>query len=250
MVKKKRWVLPLTISKIFLMLRLVYIVNQSKHKEKTMDGTHMNDLAEVERLAEEYASYSLSKGGLANVLGGIAGIVIYLFNGLLGRGIWTTVLTIALTLSWLAGKELLRTFLYRPFGEAREKWSQGQRRGQVWVARFFLLITVLFWFAFWDGYFRGTVSLIRLVLGLAVATSMPWVAWRYLHNMDEIMVGTFLLICCSLVSVGSLLGAGLDAWMVAAWMPIYALMLLWRGVDEHRRFLRLARQLQAQGETH
>ncbi len=215
-----------------------------------MDGMHMEDLTEVQRMAEEYASYSVSKGGLANVLGGIAGIVIYLLNGLLGRGIWTTVLTIALTLSWLGGKELFRTLLYRPFGEAREMWSEGQRRGQVWIARFFILVAVLFWFMFWDGYFLGKVSLIQLVLGLVVATSIPWIAWRYLHNKDEMMVGTFLLMSCALVSVGSLLGEGPEAWMVAAWMPLYALMLLWRGVDEHRRFRRLARQLHAQGEAH
>jgi hypothetical protein len=214
-----------------------------------MDGTQMRDPSEVQRLAEEYASYSVSKSGLANVLGGIAGIVIYLLNGLLGRGIWTTVLTIALTLSWLAGKELLRTFLYRPFGKAQEKWSEGQRRGQVVLARFFILIAVMLWFMFWDGYFLGKIPLIRLVLGLAVATSTPWIAWRYLHNIDEIMVGAFLLICCALVSVGSVLGQGLDAWMGAAWMPLYSLVLLWRGVDEHRRFRRLARQLRAQEEA-
>lgn len=214
-----------------------------------MDGMHMNDLAKVQRLAEEYASYSVSKGGLANVLGGIAGIVIYLLNGLLGRGIWTTVLTIVLTISWLAGKELLRNFLYRPFGKAREKWSEGQRRGQLWVARFFILVAVLSWLMFGDGYFLGKISLIQLVLGLAIVTSTPWLAWRYLHNTDEMMVGVFLLVSCALVSVGSLLGEGITAWLVAAWMPLYALMLLWRGIEEHRQFRRLARQLQAQGET-
>jgi hypothetical protein len=214
-----------------------------------MDSTHMRDPAEVQRLAEEYASYSVSKSGLANVLGGIAGIVIYLLNGLLGRSIWTTILTIALTISWLAGKELFRTLLYRPFGTAQEKWSEGQRRGQVWLTRFFMLMVVLFWFMFLDGYFRGNISLTRLVLGLAVAASMPWIAWRSLHNMDEVMVGTFLLLSCALVSVGSLLGEGFAAWAVAAWMPLYALMLLGRGLDEHRRFHHLARQLRAQGET-
>lgn len=214
-----------------------------------MDGTQMRDLAEVQQLAEEYASYSVSKSGLANVLGGIAGIVIYLLNGLLGRSIWTTVLTIVLTLSWLLGKEFFRTFLYRPFGKAQEKRSEGQRRGQIWIVRFFMLLTLLLWFMFWDGNFLGKVQVTRLVLGLAVATSMPWVAWRYLHNQDEVMVGTFLLMCCSLVSVGSLLGEGLDAWLGAAWMPIYSLMLLWRGVDEHRRFRRLVRQLRAQREA-
>jgi hypothetical protein len=215
-----------------------------------MEGIAMRDATEVQRLAEEYASYSISKGGLANVLGGIAGIIIYLLNGLLGRGIWITVLTIALTLSWLGGKELLRTLLYRPFGDVREKRSEGQRRGQIVLARFFMLIVVLLWFAFGVGYFRGTITLIQLVLGLAVATSTPWVAWRYLHNTDEIMVGTFLLVSCSLVSVGSLLGEGLSAWVVAAWMPIYALMLLWRGLDEHQQFRRLARQLRVLEEAH
>ncbi len=215
-----------------------------------MDGTHINDLAEVERLAEEYASYSMSKGGLANVLGGIAGIVIYLLNGLLGRGIWTTVLTIALTISWLVGKELLRAFLYRPFGEAREKWSEGQRRSQMWMAVPLILAAVILWVIFWYGYFTGIVPVIRLVLGLAVAASMPWVAWRYFHNLDEMMVGAFLLMSCALVSVGSLLGEGLEAWTVAAWMPLYALILLLRGLDEHRRFRHLTGQLHARGETH
>lgn len=212
-----------------------------------MNSASMNDFAEVQRLAEEYASYSVSKGGLANVLGGIAGIMIYLLNGLLGRGFWTTVLTIVLTLSWLVGKELFRTFLYRPFGDAREMWSEERRRRQVWVIRFFIVVAIFFWFISWDGYFLGKVSLVQLVSGFIVATSMPWVASRYLHNTDEMMVGAFLFMSCALVCVGSLLGEGLNAWAVAAWMPLYALMLLWRGIGEHRQFRHLARQLQAQG---
>jgi hypothetical protein len=214
-----------------------------------MDSVQIRDLAEVQRLAEEYASYSVSKGGLANVLGGIAGIVIYLLSGLLGRSIWTTVLTIALTISWLVGKELFRTFLYRPFGEAREQWSDKQRQGQVWLVRFFILIVILFWVTFWYGYFLGRISLLQVTLGMAVATSTPWIAWQYLHNTDEIMVGTFLLMNCALVSVGSLLGDGISAWLVAAWMPLYALLLIGRGLDEHWQFRNLIRQLRTQEEA-
>jgi hypothetical protein len=214
-----------------------------------MDGMQIRDLAEVEQLAEEYASYSMSKGGLANVLGGIAGIMIYVLSGLLGPGIWITVLTIALTSIWLIGKELLRTLLYRPFGTVREKWSTKKRHSQVWIARFFILLAVFLGAMFVDGYFLGKISLIRLVLGLAVAACTPWIAWRYLHNTDELMVGTFLLMNCSLVSVGSLLGKGFDAWILGAWVPLYALILLGRGFNEHQRFRHMTRQLSAQGEA-
>lgn len=214
-----------------------------------MEDTRIQHLTKVQRLAEEYASYSVSKGGLANVLGGIAGIVIYLLIGLLGRSIWTTVLTIVLTLIWLGGKELLRIVLYRPFGRAQEKGSEQQRRGQIWVARLFILCAVILWCMFWDGYFLQKISFVQLVIGLVVAASMPWIAWRYLRNTDEVMVGTFLFINCALVCVGSLLGEGPWSWLAAAWMPIYALLLLWRGIDEHRRFHHLASQLRMQGVT-
>lgn len=208
----------------------------------------MRDISEVQRLAEEYASYSVSKSGLGNVLGGIVGIIIYVINGLWGRGLLTTIVTLLLTLIWLVGKELIRRFLYRSFGEAHESWSEARRRYQFSVALFSVLAAIGLWIWFILAYIHlGSIPLVGLLLGLAIAASTPWIIWRYLRTSDELMVGTFLLLCCAIVSLGAVLGqTGLAGWATSAWVPLYALIMLSKGVEEHRRFHQLARQLRTQ----
>ncbi len=88
-------------------------------------------VGELRELSQEYASYSRSRGGLGNVLGGVAGLVIFAALWLLGRGGVMAGITVGLTVAWLVGKEVIRQRIYRPFGEAREAWPEAQRRGHL-----------------------------------------------------------------------------------------------------------------------
>src|SRR5438445_11021691 len=110
-----------------------------------MDDLQVRDLSAVQQLAEEYASYTVSKNGLGNVLGGSVGIAIFLVNGLLGRGLWTTVLTISLTVVWLGGKEVIRRRLYRIFGDVQESWSAKRRREHSYIIVSLALASVGIW---------------------------------------------------------------------------------------------------------
>ncbi len=221
-----------------------------------MENSQLSQARHIQSLAEEYASYATSRGGLGNVLGGLAGIVIYLINGLLGRGGLTTVLTIGLTLVWLVGKEVVRKLLYRSFGEVSEKRSVQQKRGQLMLIWFLVGVALCIWiwfgWAYLGGDFQHPVAFWQVGLGLVFAASMPWIAWRYLYNEDELMVGIFLLLCCAIVSVGGVLGRvgdGWTGWAFAAWVPFYALILLHRGWNEHLKFRWLARQFARQAEV-
>jgi hypothetical protein len=216
-----------------------------------MDDAYRRQAEQVQRLAEEYASYSASKSGLGNVLGGIAGIAIYLLNGLLGRSLWTTILTIGLTIAWLGGKEVLRARLYQPFGTVQEISTLSTKKFLSWVIGLSAFTALGIWVLAWVAFLNPRLGIgpIRLVLALVCATSMPWLGWRYLRTLDEFMVGFFLLICCAITSLGSaMVPPGIEGWLGTLWVPIYALILIKRGIVEHRAFRHLARAFQVRKE--
>jgi hypothetical protein len=92
-------------------------------------GTYVPDtIANLQRLSQGYASFSRSRGGLGNVLGGVVGLVVFGTVWLLGGTIGSAIITVGLTLVWLVGKEVIRRRLYRPIGQAREVWTGTARR--------------------------------------------------------------------------------------------------------------------------
>lgn len=218
-----------------------------------MKDISLHQAEQVQRLAQEYASYSASKSGLGNVLGGLVGIAVYLINGLLGRSLWTTILTIGLTIMWLGGKEVLRVHVYQTFGMAQEISTLCTRKFLFWVIGLSVLAALGIWVLAWVAFLNPALHIgpIRLVLALVCATSMPWLGWRYLRTLDEFMVGFFLLICCAITSLGSaMVPPGIEGWLGTLWVPGYALILIKRGIIEHRTFRHLAREFQARKEKH
>src|SRR6202022_4810401 len=113
------------------------------------------------------------------------------------------------------------------------------------VAMFFVVVAAAIWVWFILVYiYLGSVPLIGLLLGLACAASMPWVIWRFLRNTDELMVGVFLLLCCTIASIGSVLHPpGIEGWLGTLVFPLYSLLLLGRGIQEHLGFRHLVSQL-------
>jgi hypothetical protein len=212
-----------------------------------MENAQLRQAEQVQRLAEEYAHYSASKNGLGNVLGGIAGIAIYLINGLLGRSLWTTILTIGITITWLGGKEILRARLYQTFGRVKAISTRYTRAFLSWITGLSILAALSIWILAWIAFLNPGLSIgpIRLVLALLCAASLPWLGWRYLRTLDEFIIGFFLLICCAITSLGSaMVPPGIEGWLGTLWVPLYALILIRRGIIEHRAFPHLARAFQ------
>jgi hypothetical protein len=203
-----------------------------------MNDSHLRTIEEVQQLTQEYASYSQSKNGLGNVLGGIVGLTIVLVNGLIGPGLLTAILTIGLTICWLIGKEVIRRWLYRPFGNALEVWEPGARKWHKWSVAFVTLVAIGVWIFFIAS---GGIAKPQGWLYLLFVAIMPWIAWRYLRTVNEFVVGVFLLCACAVTSAGG--AYGLLGWW---WVGLFAVVMLYMGIIEHRKFRKLAAQLQAQ----
>ncbi|MBE3558212.1 MAG: hypothetical protein IMW89_03185 [Ktedonobacteraceae bacterium] len=203
-----------------------------------MNSSALRTIDEVQQLTQEYASYSQSKNGLGNVLGGVVGLAIYLVNGLIGPGLLTALLTIGLTLTWLVGKEFIRRRFYRVFGEAQEVWTPQARRWHTGSIAFTALICVGVGVAFiWLGGLREPSGWLYLLF----CAVMPWIAWRYLRTPNEFTVGIFLLCACAVTSAGGAYGL-----LYGSWAAFFSVLMLLKGIDEHRKFRALAIRLQAQ----
>jgi hypothetical protein len=206
-----------------------------------MTETATRSITELQLVTQEYASFSQSRGGLGNVLGGVAGLAAFAAMWLIGPGLVAAVLTAGMTLAWLAGKEIIRRRLYRPFGEARETWPATQRRRRAIAVS--IIAAVLAAFAV---LLALHVLLERTAWSLALPYLVfcfvtPWLAWRYLRTENELMVGFFLLFVSAITSAGFVP----DRLLFSAILPLYSALLIVIGLREHRQFQALAARLRA-----
>lgn len=203
----------------------------------------MQTIEEAQRLTRDYASFSRSRSGLGNVLGGSAGLVSFAAFYVLGRGVFVAGLTVGLTLLWLVGKEVLRRRLYRPCGEAQESWLAAQKRSHmIYVG---IITASLLGFAV-------AIVVQSIIAGpqgpgvsyLLFCLVTPPIAWRYLRTANELMVGFYLLFFCAVTSAGYVPDI-----LIAAVLPLYALILIGVGLREHVQFQRLVAQLRRRAEV-
>lgn len=206
-----------------------------------MLGVYSRDtIADLQQLTRDYASYSRSRGGLGNALGGVAGLAVFGGVWLLGAGVASAVLTVGLTLVWLAGKEVIRHRLYRGFGEAHEVWAGAARR----THRFYTLLftPILLAFATWivaAGWLsKPAVAWPYLIFCLAT----PVIMWRLLYTLNEIMIGFGLLFMCAITASGHM-----PALLGLTIVPAYAAAMIPLGLAEHRQFRALRMRLEARG---
>jgi len=208
-----------------------------------MDGAYTREtIADMQQLTREYASYSRSRGGLVNVLGGVVGLVIFGAVWLFGGNPATAVLTVGLTFVWLVGKEVIRRRLYRGFGEAREVWSGSPRRTHQYLAWIFtpLLLAFAVWIVAAGWLSKPAVAAPYLVFCLAT----PWIIWRYLYTLNEIMIGFGLLFMSAVTASGH------TPFLVGLLMvPCYAAAMIPLGLAEHRQFKGLRTRLEARGRA-
>jgi hypothetical protein len=207
-----------------------------------MTETSRRSIGEIQQVTQEYASFSQSRSGLGNVLGGVAGLVAFAAMWLLGQGIVTAVLTAGATVAWLVGKEIIRTRLYRPFGDARETWPAGQRRAHLISVAIVAAVLAVFAVLIVVHALLTNTSWSIVLPYLVYCAVTPWIAWRYLRTTNEFMVGLFLLLASAITSAGFVP----DRLLFTAILPLYSVALIVFGLKEHRQFQALAARLRAQ----
>lgn len=210
-----------------------------------MSHTYTRSIAELQHLTQEYASFSQSRSGLGNVLGGVTGLASFLAIWLLGRGLATTAITIGLTLAWLVGKEVLRRQIYRPFGDARETWPAPQRRAHALYAGLITLLLAIFAVAVVVHAWQVKTPLRVSASYFAFCLVTPWIMWRYLRTLNEFMVGFYLLFACAVTGAGFVP----DLLVVGAILPLYSVLLITLGLKEHRQFQELSARLRRPEEA-
>jgi hypothetical protein len=210
-----------------------------------MNTDYRQTISEMQHLTREYASFSQSRSGLGNVLGGVAGLLSFAIMWLLGAGVATAVLTVGLTFAWLAGKEIIRRQLYRPFGEARESWPAPQRRGHLHAAALIGLVCAAFLVIVVVRLVTATTPWSVALPYLIFCLITPWIAWRFLRTTNEFMVGLYLLFASAVVNAGFVPDR---LWLVAI-LPWYSLVLVVLGLREHRQFQDLTSRLRGLREV-
>jgi hypothetical protein len=206
---------------------------------------YRQSIGEMQNLTREYASFSQSRSGLGNVLGGVAGLASFAVMWLLGRGVVTAVLTVGLTVAWLVGKEVIRRQLYRPFGEAREAWPASVRRGHLVTVAIIACVCAAFAVAILVRSLTAATPWSVALPYLVFCVITPWIGWRYLRTVNEFMVGFYLLFASAVVSAGFVP----DRLWLIAFLPWYSLVLVVLGLREHRQFQDLAARLRGLREV-
>lgn len=202
-----------------------------------------------QKFAEFYASFSQSRNGLGKVLGGIVCIVVALAGTFIGAGMFTSVLTIALTLLWLVGKEIIRKRVYFQQGEAGEVWTEFQRREHLFATGFVSVIA--FGAAVWVFVNSQPLTLPNAIY-IFVALSMPFITWRFLRAPLEFVVGVFLISACAVTAAGGAYSLILPDWSfdsimigLSVWLPLIgSFVLIVFGIREHRQFLSIMQAIE------
>jgi hypothetical protein len=194
-----------------------------------MKGSVLQRIEEVQRLTRDYASYTRRRSGLGNVLGGMITLIVTVLLLLSTPNHLLALAAPGLTLIWLVGKELLRTFLYVPFGKATERWSAPLQRYQLLRACLGILLLT--------GIMLTVIVHQRLAFQhwwplLVFLLVTPWIAWRYLRSWIEYLLGLFLLLASALTSIGQS-GEVRFTLFVAFLLALLGILL---GLAEHLRF--------------
>ncbi|HZR41353.1 MAG TPA: hypothetical protein VFB12_14625 [Ktedonobacteraceae bacterium] len=199
-----------------------------------MEKSALPAIEEVQRLTRDYASYAHRRGGLGNVLGGLVMLAVVLLILLSKADLLIALITPGLMLSWLVGKELLRSYLYTPLGRATERRSVAMQ--------WFHLLRVCLGVLLLGGIAVSVVIQRSLAFHqwwplLVFLLLTPWIAWRYLRSGIEYLLGLFLLLVSLLASIGS----DMRSYVVVALLLAFLSILL--GLYEHLRFRSLVKEV-------
>ncbi|GEM_PF-2602207 len=194
-------------------------------------------IGELQRLTSEYASYSRSRAGLGNVLGGVIGLIVFGAVWALGGGFVSAIIVVGLTTLWLVGREVIRRRLYQRFGQAQEVWTGSARKTHIFMASVYTLAVAAFAAVIiFGGWLSKPVGWPYLIFCLVT----PWLVWRTLYTLPELILGFTLLFMGAITASGHT--PDLLALLVA---PAYALAMIPLGLSEHCQFRRLEAQIRA-----
>jgi hypothetical protein len=163
----------------------------------------------------------------------------------LGAGPLTAAITVGLTALWLIGKEVLRQRLYRSFGEAREIWSAEQRRGHLRTVGFMTIALAIFAVILVVHALQQGLSW-PVFPYLAFCFIAPAIVWRWLRTTNELLVGFYLLFDCAITCAGFVP----DRLFLLALIPLYAILMILAGIQEHRQFQALSECLHSHHVPH
>jgi hypothetical protein len=213
-----------------------------------MSNETLGGLCELESLTRDYARYSRSAGGLASVLGGVSCLLAYLLGGLLPSTPALRVVLAALPAAWLLARQVMAHRYYQRFGHVEEQEGAAECRthrlciGVTFVVALLLTVSALS---------HGT----RLSSGQIGYLGLTWLlvlaCWRWLRSPLDFIVGTFLFCQAALLCVGRgypVVGSAAAAAnpplaLLALLFPLMVMLMIARGVADHRRFLQLRDRL-------
>ncbi|NQD35452.1 hypothetical protein HPT27_00355 [Permianibacter sp. IMCC34836] len=202
------------------------------------------DLDRLQNLAERYARYSRSAGGLSSVLGGLLCLIMFGTALVFELSQPVRVALAIAPLLWLLSKELLRRYYYQRAGMVLEKLSPGQWRLHVGLTAFVALVSLgILGLGLYKFGVPGLLALPWQQLGYFVfVIAMPVVVWRWLWSSSDFIIGVNVMCQAALIIAGR--HYELDA--LGLYMLGAGALSIWLGIREHRDYLQLRRELAQQ----
>jgi hypothetical protein len=205
-------------------------------------------LDEAKRITSDYAAYARDASGLGNVVGALLVFASAAVPNSALAHWWIRILLGTTPFIWVLIKEQLRSRYYQQFGQIEPKSGVGERVYVILALSFstflsLISIVVLLLDAFISQASKATPS---LVLSVLILIGIPFLAYRFMRGKYELITGVFLIsqsvsmlnADTAFVFLRSLLG------MPAIFVGI---VMLFAGIDQHRRFLKLKTAMVARG---
>jgi hypothetical protein len=213
----------------------------------------LKELSELEKLTRAYGKFSYDAVGLGHVLGGgLTFLSAYLLapSRHIHLGVFSRLMLGAGPYAWIFGKEWLREHYYQFSGRVQQprRWGEGVLLAMltgatalgVLTATGFVIHRLMQGFTW--GLALTSLAYVTLLL------PMPFMVWRYLRAPYEFVVGVSLLTLSAIYLSGTPFALG---WRMAiAYMGVLfalpvALVMVWVGLVEHMKFLKLRRKMRA-----
>ena len=201
-------------------------------------------LDHAKRFTADYASYARDASGLGNVVGALLVCMCAAVPNSALAHWWLRILLGTTPFWWVLSKEQLRLRFYQQFGHVKPKTSVGERIYLALALSFAILtsgvsIAVLLLNAFTATPTHVTMS---LVLSTVILIAIPFLVFRFMRGKYELITGLFLVF----QSV-SMLNADTTSVFLRSWLRfpalLVAIVMLFAGIDQHRRFLTLKKAI-------
>ncbi len=205
-------------------------------------------LDQAKKITTYYASYAREASGLGNVVGAL-----FVFacaavpNSALSHW-WICVLLGTTPFWWVLVKEQLRTRYYQQFGQVEPKTGVGERIYEILTLTFTVFISVLSLVVLFLNAFtlHATGMTPALVLSVPILVAIPFLVFRFMRGKYEFITGLFL-VSQAVSMLNTETGLVFLRSLLKFPAVVVAVVMLFAGIDQHRRFLKLKRDMAAHG---